>query len=147
MTVYGDLDTSTLSELPKGRSPISTTVVPAAERPAWLDRAWRRVHEEVAAGHQVYVVCPKIGDDLEPRASLKKESSGGDANGDPDDFDEDDPGNPDEKRPPLAVLEMAESLSAGPLAGLRLAVLHGRMPSPEKDATMTAFAAGQIDVL
>ena len=63
MTVYGDLDTSILSELPKGRSPISTTVVPAADRPAWLDRAWERVREEVGKGHQAYVVCPKIGDD------------------------------------------------------------------------------------
>ena len=149
MTVYGDLDTSTLSELPKGRSPISTTVVPAAERPTWLDRAWRRVHEEVAAGHQVYVVCPKIGDDLEParRATSKKAVSLTDQDGGPDDFDEDDPGNPDEKRPPLAVLEVAESLESGELAGLRLAILHGRMTSPEKDATMTAFAAGQVDVL
>ena len=63
MTVYGDLDTSILSELPKGRSPISTTVVPAADKPAWLDRAWERVREEVGKGHQAYVVCPKIGDD------------------------------------------------------------------------------------
>ena len=65
MTVYGDLDTSTLSDLPHGRSPISTTVVPAAERPGWLDRGWTRVREEVGTGHQVYVVCPKIGDDGE----------------------------------------------------------------------------------
>ncbi len=149
MTVYGDLDTSVLSELPQGRSPISTTVVPAAERPTWLERAWERVHEEVAAGHQVYVVCPKIGDDLGPagRARSKKSSIDTDQDGGPDDFDEDDPGNSDEKRPPLAVLEVAESLEHGPLAGLRLGILHGRLPSPEKDAMMSAFAAGQVDVL
>ncbi len=149
MTVYGDLDTSKLTELPKGRSPISTTVVPAAERPTWLERAWHRVHEEVAAGHQVFVVCPKIGDDQEPAATSKPKKSATFADQDdaPDDFDEDDPGNSDEKRPPLAVLDVARMLTDGPLAGLRLAVLHGRLPSPEKDAVMTSFAAGQIDVL
>ncbi len=62
MTVFGDLDTSTLAELPAGRSPIATSVVPAAERPGWLERAWQRIREEVAAGRQAYVVCPRIGD-------------------------------------------------------------------------------------
>src|SRR5204862_1287223 len=62
MTVYGDLEISTLSELPRGRSPIASHVVPAAAKPAYLDRAWRRLREEVAAGHQAYVVCPRIGD-------------------------------------------------------------------------------------
>src|SRR6185436_8153530 len=61
MTVYGDLETSTLSELPAGRSPIATSVVPVLEKPAWLERAWQRVTEEVAAGRQGYVVCPRIG--------------------------------------------------------------------------------------
>src|SRR5690606_40198568 len=68
MTVFGDLEVSTLRELPAGRSPIATHVVPATERPALLDRAWQRVREEVAAGHQVYVVCPRIGDE-EPSAT------------------------------------------------------------------------------
>src|SRR5205823_9329890 len=62
MTVYGDLEVSTLTELPKGRSPIASHVVPAAEKPTYLDRAWQRLREEVAAGHQAYVVCPRIGD-------------------------------------------------------------------------------------
>ena len=61
MTVFGDLDTSTLAELPRGRSPIASHVVPAAEKPAFLDRAWRRLREEVEQGHQAYVVCPRIG--------------------------------------------------------------------------------------
>src|SRR5439155_9307606 len=69
MTVYGDLEVSALRELPRGRSPISTTVVPLAEKPSWFDRVWRRVHEEVAAGHQVYVVCPRVGG-TEPEAEL-----------------------------------------------------------------------------
>ncbi len=63
MTVFGDLDVSTLTELPAGRSPIATHVVPALERPHYLERAWQRVREEVAAGRQAYVVCPRIGDD------------------------------------------------------------------------------------
>lgn len=122
MTVYGDLETSSLREMPVGRSPIATTVVPVAEKPAWLDRVWQRIGEEVAKGHQAYVVCPRIGD--EPAAS-----NGGD------------------KRPALAVLDVAAELENGPLSGLRLGVLHGRLPSDEKDAVMRAFAAGKIDVL
>jgi ATP-dependent DNA helicase RecG len=122
MTVYGDLDTSVLAELPKGRSPIGSHVVPAADKPAYLDRAWRRLREEVEAGHQAYVVCPRIGseDDAE-------------ADGD--------------KRPPLAVTEVAPLLAAGPLHGLRIGTLHGRMPADEKDAVMRTFAAGGLDVL
>ncbi|WP_018682092.1 ATP-dependent DNA helicase RecG [Actinokineospora enzanensis] len=123
MTVYGDLETSALRELPAGRSPIATTVVPVAEKPAWLDRVWQRVREEVAGGHQGYVVCPRIGDE------------------------EDGPGGNDDRRPPLAVLDVAAELSAGPLAGLRLGILHGRLPADEKDTVMRAFAAGEIDVL
>jgi len=150
MTVYGDLDTSILSELPTGRSPISTTVVPVGEKPAWLDRAWNRVHEEVAAGHQVFVVCPKIGDGPESVAK----GSGPKAKPAPDDdidlggFDDDRiPSDGGDRRPPLAVLDMADSLRDGPLRGLRLGVLHGRLPAIEKDGVMTEFAAGRIDVL
>jgi len=123
MTVYGDLETSSLRELPKGRSPISTSVVPSAEKPSWLERAWQRVREEVAGGHQAYVVCPRIGDQ------------------------EDVSDSDDGRRPPLAVLEVAEGLAEGPLQGLKLAVLHGRMPADDKDAVMRAFAAGEVDVL
>jgi ATP-dependent DNA helicase RecG len=123
MTVYGDLEISTLTELPKGRSPIASHVVPAAEKPAFLDRAWQRLREEVAAGHQAYVVCPRIGE------------------GDPDTPDEEGP------RPPLAVLDVAPLLREGPLAGLRIGVLHGRLPSDEKDTVMRAFAAGELDIL
>jgi len=142
MTVYGDLDTSILSELPKGRSPISTTVVPAADRPAWLDRAWERVREEVGKGHQAYVVCPKIGDDEgetpDDGSDLELDGPGpGSADG---------PGSTS-PRPPLSVTAVAQQLRDGPLAGLRLAVLHGRLPAAEKDEVMRTFAAGNIDVL
>jgi ATP-dependent DNA helicase RecG len=138
MTVYGDLETSALRELPHGRSPIATTVVPAAERPAWLTRAWQRVREEVEAGHQAYVVCPRIGGDDAPSADELSDQD------DPEATDEEDSAP---RRPPVAVLETAQLLADGPLAGLRTAVLHGRLSSEEKDATMRGFAAGTIDVL
>jgi ATP-dependent DNA helicase RecG len=130
MTVYGDLETSSLRELPAGRSPISSAVVPVAEKPAWLDRAWQRLREEVAAGHQAYVVCPRIGETDEAAELEALEKDDGTA-----------------RRPPLAVLDVAEELAEGPLKGLRLAILHGRLPADEKDAVMRAFAAGEVDVL
>jgi ATP-dependent DNA helicase RecG len=129
MTVYGDLEISTLSQLPRGRSPIASHVVPAAEKPAFLDRAWRRLREEVQAGHQAYVVCPRIG-----------QATG--------DEDEEPPGdNEPARRPPLAVTEVAPLLAEGPLAGLRIGILHGRLPADEKDAVMRGFSAGDLDVL
>jgi ATP-dependent DNA helicase RecG len=131
MTVYGDLETSALRELPAGRSPITTSVVPAAEKPAWLDRAWQRVREEVAAGHQAYVVCPRIGDG----ASAGEEG------------DEPPPDDDSDRRAPLAVSDVAPALAEGPLRGLRVGVLHGRLPADEKDTVMRAFAAGDVDVL
>ena len=134
MTVYGDLDVSTLAELPVGRSPIATHVVPAAEKPRFLERAWERVREEAEKGRQAYVVCPRIGGD------------DGAAPADPDEFiapdDEEVPA-----RPPLAVLDVAPALEQGPLAGLRLRVMHGRLPTDEKDGAMRAFADGSADVL
>ncbi|WP_344132016.1 ATP-dependent DNA helicase RecG [Saccharopolyspora halophila] len=145
MTVYGDLETSALRELPQGRSPISTSVVPVSEKPAWLDRAWSRVREEVEAGHQVYVVCPRIGDDEEIAGQGKKAKKSAVEDGDDEEPPPDDGG--EQRRPPLAVLDVAEQLSAGPLAGLRIGVLHGRLAAEDKDAVMRGFAAGEIDVL
>jgi ATP-dependent DNA helicase RecG len=142
MTVYGDLEISALRELPGGRSPIATTVVPVGEKPAWLERAWGRLREEVAAGHQAFVVCPRIGEG----ANGGGPSAGEDFDGD---LDADDPEGPDggERRPPLAVLDIAPMLAEGPLAGLRVGVLHGRLHSDDKDAVMRAFSAGELDVL
>ncbi|MCZ2838874.1 ATP-dependent DNA helicase RecG [Modestobacter sp. VKM Ac-2985] len=141
MTVYGDLETSTLRQLPAGRGGVSSSVVPVGEKPTWLDRAWARVREEVAAGRQVYVVCPRIGD-LE---------DGGTGDGGPDDADGAPPpeekGGASDKRPPLAVLDVAEGLRNGPLSSLRVEVLHGRMPPEEKEARMRAFAAAEVEVL
>jgi ATP-dependent DNA helicase RecG len=136
MTVYGDLEISALRELPRGRSPIATTVVPVGEKPSWLDRAWGRVREEVAAGQQAFIVCPRIGGDTK--------SAGEDVAEDPDDPDSP---NGSDRRPPLAVLDVAPMLAEGPLAGLRLGVLHGRLHPDEKEAVMRAFTDRQLDVL
>ncbi|MFJ6557255.1 ATP-dependent DNA helicase RecG [Streptomyces luteogriseus] len=132
MTVFGDLETSVLDQLPAGRSPIASHVVPAADKPHFLSRAWERVREEVENGHQAYVVCPRIGDEEDdPKKSARKKS----------------PEDEAEKRPPLAVLDVAGQLSQGPLRGLRVEVLHGRMHPDDKDAVMRRFAAGETHVL
>ncbi|WP_369233024.1 helicase-related protein [Streptomyces sp. R21] len=131
MTVFGDLETSVLDQLPAGRSPIASHVVPAADKPHFLARAWERVREEVGNGHQAYVVCPRIGDEEDDPKKGKKKS----------------PEDEAEKRPPLAVLDIADQLAKGPLQGLRVEVLHGRMPPDDKDAVMRRFAAGDTDVL
>lgn len=120
MTVFGDLETSTLRELPAGRQPVQTTVVPAAERPEWLARAWERVREEVDKGRQAYVVVSRIG----------AAASGG-----------------DEDKDTTSLVDLHDELAGGPLSGLRLAMLHGQLPADEKDAVMRSFAAGDIDVL
>ncbi|MCZ9346569.1 DEAD/DEAH box helicase, partial [Streptomyces sp. TRM76130] len=131
MTVFGDLETSVLDQLPAGRSPIASHVVPAADKPHFLARAWQRVREEVTDGHQAYVVCPRIGDEED----APKKKGGGPPREDGD------------KRPPLAVLDVAGQLAEGPLSGLRIEVLHGRMHPDDKDAVMRRYAAGETDVL
>ncbi|WP_101254520.1 ATP-dependent DNA helicase RecG [Streptomyces barkulensis] len=141
MTVFGDLETSVLDQLPAGRSPIASHVVPAAEKPHFLARAWERVREEVSAGHQAYVVCPRIGDEEEPAGARRSGGRGAEAGG-----GEGADGG-DERRPPLAVLDVAGQLADGPLKGLRVAALHGRMQPDAKDEVMRRFAAGELDVL
>ena len=128
MTVFGDLDVSTLRELPLGRQPITTHVVPVKEKPSFLERAWQRINEEVAQGHQAYIVAPRI-------------SADSDANADIDFlFGE-------ESSEITSVEELAPTLHAGPLKGLKIAILHGRLSADEKDSTMQAFSKGDIDVL
>jgi ATP-dependent DNA helicase RecG len=128
MTVFGDLDFSTLRELPLGRQPITTHVVPVKEKPSFLERAWQRINEEVAQGHQAYIVAPRI-------------SADSDANADIDFlFGE-------ESSEITSVEELAPTLHAGPLKGLKIAILHGRLSADEKDSTMQAFTKGEIDVL
>ncbi|BBY07840.1 ATP-dependent DNA helicase RecG [Mycobacterium noviomagense] len=123
LTVYGDLETSTLRELPRGRQPIATTAIFVKEKPAWLERAWRRIIEEASAGRQAYVVAPRIDES-------------------------DDPGQTEEGgRPSATAVDLFARLRRNELAGLRLGLMHGRLPADEKDAVMAAFRAGEIDVL
>jgi len=140
MTVFGDLDISTLTELPAGRQPIATHVVPAAERPNYLARTWERIREEVARGRQAYVVCPRIGDgaQAEDPADL---AAGDDEYAGPEDEE------PQARRPAIGVLALAAALDENQLSGLHLGVLHGRLPPEEKDEVMLAFAGGRLDVL
>jgi len=119
MTVFGDLDVSTIAELPAGRSPIASHVVPLAEKPGWAARIWERVAEELEKGHQAFVVCPAISPTLTE---------------DPD-------------TPQGANVETALDEVRSRLPGRRVEPLHGRMTGEEKDATMRAFAAREIDVL
>ncbi len=137
MTVFGDLDVSTITELPAGRSPIESFVVPLAEHPSWEHRIWERLSEELAQGRQGFVVCPAIDQkhvedgDAEEAPVTSPADSDGAASG-----------------PTAAVLTVLEEARADPLlAGRRIEPLHGRMSSDEKDATMRAFASGEIDVL
>ena len=147
MTVFGDLDVSVLDTLPAGRQKISTHVVPLAEKPAWASRLWQRAREEIDAGHQVYVVVPKIGDDgdgLEEGAAFFGSSVptvagtpglGGRASS-------------DGKVQLTSVASMHAYLSAeDSLVGVRIGTLHGRMDPAEKTAVMTAFERGEIDLL
>ncbi|WP_068066640.1 ATP-dependent DNA helicase RecG [Nocardia xishanensis] len=133
MTTLGDLETSTLTELPRGRSPITSKVVPRKLHPNWVDRAWERILEEVKDGRQAYVVCSRIGDDEENGGSGKR-GRGKAA---------------EEKETPAtqAVVDVFDMLRAGPLVGVRVGLLHGRLPSDEKDQVMRAFNDAEIDVL
>jgi ATP-dependent DNA helicase RecG len=160
MTVFGDLEMSTLTELPAGRAPIRTHVVPAAEKPHYLERVWERLREETGRGRQSYVVCPRIGGDVpegpgdgagqEDRAGadivtadrVRPDPSQGELAGTRD-------GGADAEggRPSIAVLDLAAELERGALSGLRLTVLHGRLPPDEKDRAMVAFAQGSVEVL
>jgi len=128
MTVFGDLDVSTLRELPLGRQPITTHVVPVLEKPGFLERAWERIKEEVSQGHQAYIVAPRIAAGTAEDSDmdfLMGESSTEIA----------------------SVEELGPLLSGGALQGVKVAPLHGRQSAELKDSTMQAFANKEIDVL
>ena len=154
MTVFGDLDVSVLDTLPAGRQKISTHVVPLAEKPAWASRLWRRAREEIDAGHQVYVVVPKIGEDgdsLEEGAaffgasSLNGAGAGNSAQGY---FGQGGSASSDGKVQLTSVASMYSYLSAeDALVGVRIGTLHGRMDPAEKTSVMIAFERGEIDLL
>jgi len=122
LTVFGDLETSTMRELPRGRQVIATNTIFISDKPQWLTRAWQRVAEEVAAGRQAYVVASRIDES-------------------------DKTGDKEQGPPPIPVTTLYEQLSRGPLSGVRLGLMHGRLSAEEKDAVMAAFRAGDIDVL
>ncbi|WP_144877485.1 ATP-dependent DNA helicase RecG [Microbacterium sp. 1.5R] len=132
MTVFGDLDTSVIRTMPKGRAGIESFVAPLAEHPGWFNRVWERAAEEIAQGRQVFAVCAAI-DTTKKTAEVGEQSllQGEGAAG-----------------PKWGVVQLDEALATHPkLGGLRRAVLHGRMPSDEKDAVMQSFARGDIDLL
>lgn len=156
MTVFGDLDVSVLDTLPAGRQKISTHVVPLAEKPAWASRLWQRAREEIDAGHQVYVVVPKIGEDgdgLEEGAAFFGASSlngagTGAGNSAQGYFGQGGRASSDGKVQLTSVASMHAYLSAeDALVGVRIGTLHGRMDPAEKTAVMTAFERGEIDLL
>ena len=122
LTVFGDLETSTVRDLPRGRQPIDTKTVFVSDKPQWLERAWARIGEEVAAGRQAYVVASRIDET-------------------------DKPGNAEQGPPPISVVTLYDFLRQGPLSGLRLGLMHGRLSADDKDAVMAAFRAGEVDVL
>ena len=130
MTVFGDLETSTLREIPAGRADVSTVVVDTVRQSSWVQRVWQRVVEEVGRGRQAYVVCARI-------------SSAGSAGRDAENLD----GDGEAAAPAVAVEDLFAELSSGPLAGLRVEMVHGQLPSEVKDGVMSRFAAGEVDVL
>ncbi|TWP35676.1 ATP-dependent DNA helicase RecG [Leekyejoonella antrihumi] len=145
MTVFGDMDTSSLMELPRGRQPIVSHVVPAA-KPGWLERTWQRLAEEVRSGHQAYVVCPRIGEPEDGRVDTVATEAV-----EPLDLEEaygDQELAEQEPRELTGVYQLMQRLHDEPaMKGLRLEMLHGRLPSDEKDVVMQAFGRGEIDVL
>lgn len=128
MTVFGDLEVSTLRQSPAGRADVQTVVVDGRAHPGWVARAWTLIGEQVAAGRQAYVVCPRIS------VADKSAMSTGEA------LVEDAP-------PSATVEDLHAELTAGPMSGLRVEMLHGQLPAEDKEARMAAFAAGAVDVL
>ncbi|ABM12970.1 MULTISPECIES: ATP-dependent DNA helicase RecG [Mycolicibacterium] len=138
LTIYGDLETSILRELPRGRQPITTNTIFQTQKPAWLERAWARIAEEVKAGRQAYVVASRIDEDDKPSDEDKKDD--GKAKKAKKATKEQGP-------PPVTVVEMFARLQRGLLSDLRLGLMHGRLSGDEKAAVMSAFRRGEIDVL
>ncbi len=136
MTVFGDLDVSTIRTLPVGRAGIDSHVVPLADRPELWYRTWERAAEEIADGRQVFAVCAAIDvskdevEETEIAEPLELDEEGG------------------RKNPKWGVVQLDEALATHPqLSAVRRAVIHGKMPSEEKERVMQAFARGEIDLL
>ena len=148
MTVFGDLATSVLDELPAGRSAVPTHLVPWS-RTSWVEGIWRRAATEVASGGRVYVVCPRIEVDDEPRQEQAEGTAAFDADGGPGEeplAEDGDGSHPD--RPLAAVEEWRQRLDGEPaLEGVDVGILTGRMSSEDKAAAMADFASGVTPVL
>ncbi|WP_240520492.1 ATP-dependent DNA helicase RecG [Glutamicibacter sp. BW77] len=128
MTVFGDLDTSTIKKLPAGRAPISTHIVPM-QLTGYRDRLFSRIREEVTKRHQVYVVCPRISETAAEQGVLVATAEDG-------------------ANQTMSVEAMFELLSSMPsFDGVRLEALHSQLDSQDKQEIMDEFADGQIDVL
>jgi len=148
VTVFGDLDVSTLTELPAGRQGITTHVVQLSQ-PALVARTWQRLAEEVANGRQAFVVCPRIDED-DPGEELIQ--SGGAAEDDLTYLDGTDAQAAEFAKKPkqllASALGMTDSLRKVPsLSGLTIETLHGRLSSEEKAEVMARFTAKEIDIL
>ena len=126
LTLYGDLDTSVLDELPPGRTPITTRKIPDQRS----DEVWAFVRKQVAAGRQVYVVYPVI--EGSPSDQTELEFNGTAATS---------------KSGLKAAMHMHEELRSRVFPDLRVGLLHGRLNPEEKDKTMREFQQGEIDVL
>ncbi len=167
MSVFGDLDVSTLREMPTGRAGITTNLVPA-NREAWVSRMWQRAREEIDADGRVYVVCPRINDDdatgpgtdfgsdgASPGGQASAPQAGGHGNDDdlfadsPVDFDVLDSNGLEASGSKLAaVLDIAEQLrTMSEFRGIEIGIMHGRLKPDEKASAMEAFASGKAPVL
>jgi len=153
MTIFGDLDISTLRALPSGRSPIQSFIIPTLEKPHYLDRAWNRIREEIGKGHQAYIVAPRISESLAEEGLESLSEGDREIARVMDELSQSvqlGRSGQSEDRAKVAlnaVEELAPRLALGPLKGLKVAILHGRQSPDEKEATMAAFNSAEIDVL
>ena len=166
LSLYGDLDLSILDELTPGRMPIVTRRV-AGER---ATEVWEFVRKQVAQGRQAYIVYPVIegSKDDQPELDFSQEPAGGvDSHPLRQEREKDgargasarkgktaelfpkavQEANPNGRSGLRSAVEMHEKLRTGPLAGLRVGLLHGRLDADDKDVIMRRFQRGEIDVL
>lgn len=152
MTVFGDLDVSVLSELPKGRGEVKTFLVPEANV-TWVTRAWARAAEEIRAGGRVYVLCAKIAPDDPAESAARGKRSTKSA---PEDLETGgwNPSNGEnlEELAPDRVLHTVEEtaiyLAAMPVfSGIGIAVAHSGLDAATKQSAIDSFSSGETPLL